>query len=135
MKNSLNSRHQQQLQGSTHDLSSNGGCGDVSSPRELLEPPLEERIEDLRHRLRIEAAVVEGAKNVIRTLQSGSKDKTDKKALQEVSANLILYIHSIPSTYFTLFHHMPSYNLSRVSLKRFQSVDSSRRYIIRLVEI
>jgi hypothetical protein len=38
----------------------------------------------LRHRLRIEAAVVDGAKNVIRTLQS---TKTiDKKALQEVSA-------------------------------------------------
>lgn len=50
---------------------------------EQLETTLEERIEELRHRLRIEAAVVDGAKNVIRTLQS---TKTiDKKALQEVS--------------------------------------------------
>jgi Hr1 repeat len=50
---------------------------------EQLETSLEERIEELRHRLRIEAAVVDGAKNVIRTLQS---NKTiDKKALQEVS--------------------------------------------------
>lgn len=50
---------------------------------EQLESSLEERIEELRHRLRIEAAVVDGAKNVIRTLQS---NKTiDKKALQEVS--------------------------------------------------
>lgn len=50
---------------------------------EHLESSLEERIEELRHRLRIEAAVVDGAKNVIRTLQS---TKTiDKKALQEVS--------------------------------------------------
>lgn len=51
--------------------------------KEQLESSLEERIEELRHRLRIEAAVVDGAKNVIRTLQS---NKTiDKKALQEVS--------------------------------------------------
>jgi hypothetical protein len=48
-----------------------------------LEPPLEERVEELRHRLRIEAAVVEGAKNVIRLLQSSRV--ADKKALQEVS--------------------------------------------------
>lgn len=47
-----------------------------------LEPPLEERVEELRHRLRIEAAVVEGAKNVIRLLQSSKV--ADKKALQEV---------------------------------------------------
>jgi protein kinase N len=45
---------------------------------------LEERVEELRHRLRIEAAVVEGAKNVIRLLQSSRV--ADKKALQEVSA-------------------------------------------------
>jgi iron only hydrogenase large subunit-like protein len=56
--------------------------GEVKS-NEQLETTLEERIEELRHRLRIEAAVVDGAKNVIRTLQS---TKTiDKKALQEVS--------------------------------------------------
>ena len=55
---------------------------------EQLETTLEERIEELRHRLRIEAAVVDGAKNVIRTLQS---TKTiDKKALQEVSQKLLL---------------------------------------------
>lgn len=44
---------------------------------------LEERVAELRHRLRIEAAVVEGAKNVIRTLQSSKVN--EKKALQEVS--------------------------------------------------
>ncbi|KAL7046923.1 hypothetical protein ACKWTF_002745 [Chironomus riparius] len=54
---------------------------------EQLETTLEERIEELRHRLRIEAAVVDGAKNVIRTLQS---TKTiDKKALQEAQGRLI----------------------------------------------
>lgn len=57
-----------------------------------LEPPLEDRVEELRHRLRIEAAVVEGAKNVIRLLQSSKV--ADKKALQEV--NLVLNFRYLP---------------------------------------
>lgn len=62
--------------------SSEENGGEAGKSREL-ENSLEDRIDELRHRLRIEAAVVDGAKNVIRTLQS---TKTiDKKALQEVS--------------------------------------------------
>ena len=49
-----------------------------------LEPVLEDRIEELRHRLRIELAVYEGAKNVIRSFQNAKS--ADKKTLHEVSA-------------------------------------------------
>jgi len=42
--------------------------------------PVEIRIEELRHRLHIESAVCEGAKNAVNILQL---QKTDKKALQQ----------------------------------------------------
>ncbi|XP_043245666.1 serine/threonine-protein kinase N2-like isoform X3 [Amphibalanus amphitrite] len=48
--------------------------------------PLDVRIEELRHHLRIETAVMDGAKNAIRLLQSGKV--TDKKALQEAQQSL-----------------------------------------------
>jgi predicted aldo/keto reductase-like oxidoreductase len=62
-----------------------------------FEPPLDERIEDLKHRLRVEAAVVEGAKNVIKLLQNGSKDKSDKKLLSEVSGACDRAFTKLPS--------------------------------------
>ncbi|XP_055836722.1 serine/threonine-protein kinase N isoform X8 [Episyrphus balteatus] len=61
-----------------------GNCGDGRPQR--LETSLEERIDELRHRLRIEAAVVDGAKNVIRTLMNNKVP--DKKALQEAQVRL-----------------------------------------------
>ncbi len=45
--------------------------------------PLELRIEELRHHMRIESAVMEGSKNVVKVLQSSKQ--ADKKALNEVS--------------------------------------------------
>lgn len=50
-----------------------------------METPLEVRVEELLHRLRIEAAVVAGAKNYIRISQNNKVP--DKKALQEVSVH------------------------------------------------
>lgn len=58
-----------------------------------LMTPLEVRIEELRHHLRIESAVVEGAKNVIRLLQSTRS--TDKKALQEVTHSIFFLFSKV----------------------------------------
>lgn len=49
--------------------------------------PLEERIEELRHRLKVELAVVEGAKNVIKMLTSVKT--ADKKALAEAQVRMM----------------------------------------------
>uniref|UniRef100_A0A8C2LBT7 protein kinase C n=1 Tax=Cyprinus carpio TaxID=7962 RepID=A0A8C2LBT7_CYPCA len=58
---------------------------EASSPN-LLENPLELRVEELRHHLKIEAAVAEGAKNVVKQL--GVRKVQDRRALAEAQARL-----------------------------------------------
>ncbi|KAF9413006.1 hypothetical protein HW555_008620 [Spodoptera exigua] len=65
-----------------------GSNGDGKNSESGVAALLDERIAELRNRLRIEAAVVEGSKNAIRLLQSDKK-VTDKKALQEAQTNLL----------------------------------------------
>ena len=53
----------------------------------ITDNSLEARVEELRHHLRVESACLEGAKNVMKLLQS-AKDK-DKKALQEAQQSIV----------------------------------------------
>jgi len=64
-----------------------GGGGDSESSTALEQrSPLERRIEDLRHHMRIESACLEGSKNVLKILTACKSQ--DKKALQEAQQNL-----------------------------------------------
>ena len=62
--------------------------GDLAdkSERSVEITPVEERIEELRHHLRIESACLEGAKNVLKFLNAAKSQ--DKKALQDAQQNL-----------------------------------------------
>ncbi|KAG7302454.1 hypothetical protein JYU34_012360 [Plutella xylostella] len=74
---------QQQKGNDSAGANGDGRTADMSG----VDPLLDERIAELRNRLRIEAAVVEGSKNAIRLLQSDKKI-ADKKALQEAQTSL-----------------------------------------------
>ncbi|XP_052861212.1 serine/threonine-protein kinase N [Anopheles cruzii] len=85
-QNKLNAKSLSEENGDGSGSAASAATSSVKQAQQELETSLEDRIEELRHRLRIEAAVVDGAKNVIRTLQS---TKTfDKKALQEAQGRL-----------------------------------------------
>lgn len=78
------SKLSKQQKGDNAGANGDGRSSDISGVDALLD----ERIAELRNRLRIEAAVVEGSKNAIRLLQSDKK-VTDKKALQEAQMSLL----------------------------------------------
>ncbi|CAH2316297.1 serine threonine- kinase N3 [Pelobates cultripes] len=62
-----------------------GSLSDVNDQTGTL-LPIELRIEELRHHLRVEAAVAEGAKNVVKLL--GGRRVQDRKALAEAQSRL-----------------------------------------------
>lgn len=61
---------------------------------------LELRIEELRHHLCIEAAVAEGAKNVVKIL--GGRRVQDRKVLAEVSTIAVLLLEALVVTFCML---------------------------------
>ncbi|XP_030647332.1 serine/threonine-protein kinase N2 [Chanos chanos] len=72
------------LKGSqTSEMSTENNDGMVSSTKPIISP-LDLRLEELRHHFRIESAVAEGAKNVMKLLGSGKV--TEKKAHSEAQA-------------------------------------------------
>lgn len=65
----------------------------VSAQQKDSMTPVELRIEDLRHHIRVESAVEAGARNAVKLLQSSKTP--DKKALAEVLQVLLLLFHRV----------------------------------------
>ncbi|KAI1289388.1 Serine/threonine-protein kinase N2 [Halotydeus destructor] len=79
-----------------NETASNGSSGRYDRTEAKLPEvisPLDTRIDELRHRLKIECAVIDGARNVIKMLQASKV--ADKKALQEAQANLNEASHKV----------------------------------------
>ncbi|KAM6963099.1 serine/threonine-protein kinase N2-like [Aplochiton taeniatus] len=109
----------------------NSENNDVSSSK-AVGNPLEMRLEELRHHFRIESAVEEGAKNVMKLLGSGRV--TDKKAhseaqaqLSESSQKLDLLKFSLEQRLSEMPRHHPKSALVREELAAMLSPPASPR--------
>jgi hypothetical protein len=78
--NKVNNQYNESMSSTMYGHHRNINEENLSNKLEVL-MPVEIRIEELRHRLHIESAVCEGAKNAVNILQL---QKHDKKALQQV---------------------------------------------------
>ncbi|XP_061459537.1 serine/threonine-protein kinase N3 isoform X2 [Rhineura floridana] len=81
--------------------------------------PLELRLEELRHRLHVEAAVAEGAKNVVKIL--GSRRGLDRKMLAEAQARLQESLQKIDLLRLSLEHllcNLPTCHPKREFIKQ-----------------
>ncbi len=79
--NKVNNQYNESLSSTMYGHHRHVNEENLSNKLEVL-MPVEIRIEELRHRLHIESAVCEGAKNAVNVIQSL---KNDKKALQQVN--------------------------------------------------
>jgi protein kinase N len=82
--NKVNSQYNETISSSMYGQHKNNVSDNLSNKLEVL-MPVELRIEELRHRLHIESAVCEGAKNAVNVIQS---QKNEKKALQQAQMKL-----------------------------------------------
>ncbi|KAM9482958.1 serine/threonine-protein kinase N2 isoform 2-T2 [Clarias gariepinus] len=92
--------------------------------------PLDLRLEELRHHFRIESAVAEGAKNVMKLLGSGKAHSEAQARFNESSQKLDLLRYSLEQRLSEMSHSHPKASLISEELLMLASPQSPRQSII-----